>query len=196
MNVLLSQADKLELGLCLRVNWLSRFRPVVGLFRIVSRLGDGVFWYSLMTVFAVLYGWQGVAAMLHVGFTSLVGVGIYTYLKERLVRPRPFVSHGQIVCQTAPLDQYSFPSGHTLHAVLFTTMLSAYVPTVFGALLIFAVLVAISRVVLGLHYPSDVVVGALLGSALAMISMTLIDVTPLVSPDTVDQWQIRWVSLH
>lgn len=194
--MLLSRADKLELGLCLRVNWLSRFRPVVGLFRIVSRLGDGVFWYSLMAVVAALCGWQGVAAMLHVGFTSLVGVVIYKYLKERLVRPRPFVSHGQIVCRTAPLDQYSFPSGHTLHAVLFTTMLSAYVPAMFGVLLTFAILVAISRVVLGLHYPSDVIVGALLGFGLAVISMTLIEVVPLVSPDTVDQWQVRWASLH
>jgi len=63
-------------------------------------------------------------------------------------------------------------------------------------LLTFAILVAISRVALGLHYPSDVIVGALLGFGLAVISMTLIEVVPLVSPDTVDQWQVRWASLH
>ena len=118
--------------------------------------------------------------MLHVGLTSLVGGQCYAYLKNRLVRPRPYVSHGQIQCQIAPLDQYSFPSGHTLHAVLFTSMFAVYAPAVSIALLPFVALIALSRIVLGLHYPSDVAVGALLGLLIAAFSL------PLVAPVAID----------
>ncbi len=44
------------------------------------------------------------------------------------MRERPFVRHGEIVCGTAPLDRYSFPSGHTLHAVSLTILYGAYEP--------------------------------------------------------------------
>lgn len=192
MNALLMRADKLELGLCLRINWLSNFLPVVTVFKVVSRLGDGVIWYTLLAVFAFATGWQGVGAMLHVGLTSVVGVAIYSYLKNRLVRPRPFVSHGRIVCRIAPLDQYSFPSGHTLHAVLFTTMFAMYLPATLIWLAPFAVLVALSRIVLGLHYPSDVLVGAAIGYSLALISASLFPVEPLSFVDSINSWRSLW----
>lgn len=192
MNALLLRADKLELGLCLRINWLSNFSPIVVLFKVVSRLGDGLIWYTLMSVFALVTGWQGVVAMLHVGFTAIVGVAMYSHLKNRLVRPRPFVSHGRIVCRIAPLDQYSFPSGHTLHAVLFTTMFAMYLPATLIWLTPFALLVALSRIVLGLHYPSDVAVGAVLGYTLAVFSAMLLPVEPLVVADSVAAWRALW----
>ena len=192
MNAFLGRADRFELSVCLKINWLSRFRPVSTLFRVVSRLGDGVIWYTLMALFAVLCGPDGLVAMLHVGVTSAVGVWLYSTLKNRLVRPRPFVSHGEIVARIAPLDQYSFPSGHTLHAVLFTTMFAAYVPATWAFLLPFAVLVALSRVVLGLHYPSDVIVGAAIGLALATLSMGLIEPGVLSMPDSVSAWRAVW----
>ena len=65
---------------------------------------------------------------------------------------------------TPPLDEFSFPSGHTLHAVAFWVMLSAYYPGLSWPLGIFALLVALSRVILGMHYPSDVAVGASIGA--------------------------------
>jgi undecaprenyl-diphosphatase len=68
---------------------------------------------------------------------------------------------------TPPLDRYSFPSGHTLHAVSFTAIATAHFPELGWVLVPFTVLVAASRVVLGLHYPSDVLAGAAIGAALA-----------------------------
>jgi membrane-associated phospholipid phosphatase len=56
----------------------------------------------------------------------------------------------------APLDEFSFPSGHTLHAVSFTIVALAYYPWLAPLLVPFTAGVALSRVVLGLHYPSDV----------------------------------------
>ena len=98
---------------------------------------------------------------------------IYKLLKSHLVRERPYINHGDILCGTAPLDQYSFPSGHTLHAVSLSIMLSHVEPLLIPVVVPFALLVAASRIILGLHYPSDVVVGALIGAALAKISLGL-----------------------
>ena len=87
------------------------------------------------------------------------------------MRERPYINHGDILCGTAPLDRYSFPSGHTLHAVSLTIMLAHFEPLLLPIALPFAVLVALSRVSLGLHYPSDVIVGAVIGASLAGASL-------------------------
>jgi len=71
----------------------------------------------------------------------------------------------------APLDEFSFPSGHTLHAVTFTIIALAYAPLLAPLLLPFALLVAASRVVLGLHYPSDVLAATLIGCGLGAVSL-------------------------
>ena len=66
-----------------------------------------------------------------------------------------------------PLDRYSFPSGHTLHAVCFAWQAVAHFPALSWTLVPVAALIALSRVVLGLHYPTDVLAGAAIGALLA-----------------------------
>ena len=102
-----------------------------------------------------------------------LGLLLYKALKGRLVRERPYVGLVGIECAMPPLDRYSFPSGHTLHAVLFTTMAVQAAPVLALLLVPFTLLVAASRVVLGLHYPSDVLAGATLGFAIASVANTL-----------------------
>jgi undecaprenyl-diphosphatase len=94
---------------------------------------------------------------------GVAGVLVYKALKGVTSRPRPCTIRADILRTTEPLDQFSFPSGHTLHAVSFTLIAIAYFPVLAWVLIPFAFLVAMSRVILGLHYPSDVAVGALLG---------------------------------
>ena len=179
MQGLLLRADALERRVCIRINGWSRNRACRELFRAVSRLGDGVAWYALLVIVTLLGGLDAALAMLHTGLTALVGVYLYKHLKARLVRQRPFVSHGEIIAGTAALDEFSFPSGHTLHAVLFTVMLCHYVPALLWLTVPFMLLVAASRVVLGLHYPSDVIVGAALGAGLAVLSLALFPLDPV-----------------
>ena len=76
------------------------------------------------------------------------------------------MTHAAIVCAGKPLDRFSFPSGHTLHAVSFTVSVCSSLPALAVVLVPAAVLIALSRVVLGLHYPSDVLAGGLLGALL------------------------------
>src|SRR6266404_6153722 len=89
------------------------------------------------------------------------------------VRERPFITHSSIALAGAPLDRYSFPSGHTLHAVSFAWQASAHFPELGLLLLPLAALIAGSRVVLGLHYPTDVLVGAAIGASLAELGLSL-----------------------
>ena len=100
-------------------------------------------------------------------------------VKDRLVRERPYIGQRGIECLTAPLDRYSFPSGHTLHAVLFTIILLAHLPALTAALLPLVFLIALSRVVLGLHYPTDVIAGAAIGLLLAIVSIRVAAALPV-----------------
>ena len=164
---LFRRIDELEYSWCLRLNRGCRRRLVRAAFAGVSRLGDGVFWYVLAGLLPLVFGWQGAATTLRMFVAGIVGVVLYKWLKQRLVRERPCVAMADIVRGTAPLDRYSFPSGHTLHAVSFSILIVSGFPQLMWLCAPFAGLVAISRVVLGLHYPSDVMAGALLGTALS-----------------------------
>ena len=160
-----------ELAWCLRFQQTVHHRWVVWLFAVVSRLGDGVFWYALM---AALLLTQGKAAIPVVGRMLLAGavcLALYKWLKAKTTRPRPCARHDRIQPRVAPLDEYSFPSGHTLYAVAFTLVAVQGYPSLAWLLLPFAALVALSRIVLGLHYPSDVLAGALLGAGLALLAL-------------------------
>lgn len=142
-------------------------------FAAVSRLGDGMFWYGLMLALPFWYGSAGVTVALQMAGVGLAGLVIYRMLKERLVRERPCNLHPHIRAGARALDRYSFPSGHTLHAVSFTLVATSTFPELGWLLAPFAVLVAMSRVVLGLHYPSDVAAGALLGALLAQVALAI-----------------------
>ena len=173
---LFRRVDAIELGWCLRFNRSCNRPGVRELFATVSRLGDGIFWYALVLSLPLIYGetaWTPVLRMAVAGFS---GLGLYKYLKSRLVRERPYISLIGIVPGTHVLDRYSFPSGHTLHAVTFTVLITTSYPELGLLCVPFAILVAMSRVVLGLHYPSDVAAGGLLGAGIALSSMFLMPV--------------------
>lgn len=164
--------DMLEQSTCLRLNRAGRHVAIRRLFASVSRLGDGSIWCVLMLTFA-LSSEAGAHVAAQMAVAALCGLALYSQLKRRLVRERPYISHAAIELGTAPLDRYSFPSGHTLHAVGFTTIAVTHVPELGFVLVPFALLVAASRVVLGLHYPTDVAAGALLGYLLGAATPAL-----------------------
>lgn len=163
--------DELELAVCLLLNRASEAGHICRFFALISRLGNGVFWYSLIILLPFIFGLQGLHAAIHMTIVGLIGTALYKFLKKRMIRHRPCVQHKDIRLGTAPLDHYSFPSGHTLHAVIFSTIAISYFPVLAWLLVPFASLIALSRIILGLHYPSDVAAGAVIGAVLAGITL-------------------------
>lgn len=169
----LQRINRYDMELCVFCNRQSRNRSVRSLFRVVSRLGDGVFWYTLMAALLIQFQTAALVPVAHMLVVAALGTLIYKLIKGKTLRPRPFNVYPAIVCMGRTLDQFSFPSGHTMHAVAFSILAVAYFPFVFWLVAPFAVLVALSRPILGLHYPSDVLAGAALGAALALISLQI-----------------------
>jgi undecaprenyl-diphosphatase len=156
---------------CVWFNHAAGIPWLRALLRAVSRLGDGVFWYALMVALLAMGGRTAIPAVAHIAAAGAVGVVVYKWLKSRTSRPRPYQVRAAIRRGAAPLDDFSFPSGHTLHAVSFSILAIAYFPPAAWLCLPFAALVAASRLVLGLHYPTDVLAGAAIGATLALGSL-------------------------
>ena len=170
----LQRMHQFDSNMCVAVNHTSQYKLIRNSFRLVSRLGDGVFWYGLMTAILCVKGMDGSQAVMHMAIVGLAGTLLYKWLKGKTLRPRPYEVRQEITLAGSPLDKFSFPSGHTLHAVIFSMVALRYFPQLAFVLLPFTVLVALSRVVLGLHYPSDVIAGALIGLLLADLSFLIV----------------------
>lgn len=171
MNLKNTKIKMLDLDLkgCLYLNNLSHTQSIAIFFKAISRLGDGGFWYVMLALIWLQMGLSYTVQIIYVVIAGSLGTAIYKFLKHKTVRPRPYQVHQVIVMGERPLDHFSFPSGHTLHAVMATIVFGYIQPLLLFIMLPFTVLVALSRMVLGLHYPSDVIVGALIGAGVASL---------------------------
>jgi undecaprenyl-diphosphatase len=177
-ELLLGPRFALDRRVCVAANRWGARRMVGLFFGAISRLGDGVFWYTLMAVLALFGGSNGLTAATHMAVTGLAALLLYRLLKRWTRRPRPYRSCPGVIAHVPPLDEFSFPSGHTLHAVSFSIVALAYFPALAPLLFTLCALIAASRVVLGLHYPSDVLAAVAIGSALGGISLWLATLIP------------------
>jgi undecaprenyl-diphosphatase len=152
---------------CLSVNQGARRRPVVLALQAVSWLGNGIFWYALMLALLLADARGAAMPVLHMAFVGAVCICCYKMVKHTTVRSRPYRANPLVSANAAVLDRFSFPSGHTLHAIAFSLVACSYYPALGVVLWPFALLTAVSRVALGLHYPSDVIAGGALGALIA-----------------------------
>lgn len=143
-------------------------RHIVSISRWVSRTADGYLYAFAALMAGYLARWD-IVSILIVAF--LVERTCYFLLKNQLKRNRPpqVIPGYQSIVQ--PADQFSFPSGHTSAAFLVCTIGIAYDPVYWLLLLIWAPTVGISRVMLGVHFPTDVVAGSILGMSVATLCL-------------------------
>jgi undecaprenyl-diphosphatase len=158
------ELQRSELRLCRALNRLSQ--RWIRLLRIVSRIGDGGIWYAHIAIVPWVFG--GLPELALLATQGVASTLVYKAIKLGTRRTRPgHHATGDVRLLAAALDRYSFPSGHTQHAVGFSIMLTDAHPALGWYLWPFTALVALSRVALGLHYPTDVAAGAALGAVIA-----------------------------
>lgn len=143
-------------------------------FSLISWLGNGKVWYILLILLPLFSSATGPRATAHMLFVGIVNLLVYKLVKANTRRPRPCNACEEIMRGAVPLDEFSFPSGHTMHAVGFSIVAIAWFPQLTMLLAVFTVLIALSRVVLGLHYPTDVMLGAVLGFLVARLSFLFV----------------------
>jgi undecaprenyl-diphosphatase len=170
MRIYWHRMQAVDSNLCVVVSHTNQYRLIRDVFRVVSRLGDGVFWYTLMGLILLFKQAEGIQPVMHMALTGIVGTLLYKWLKVKTLRPRPYQVRQDVWVAGKPLDRFSFPSGHTLHAVVFGLIALHYFPALTLIVAPFVVMVAMSRVILGLHYPSDVLAGAAIGYAIVSLS--------------------------
>jgi undecaprenyl-diphosphatase len=133
-----------------------------------SRGGDGWLW-SAVGLVLLLFGGPRRSEALRAGFVATaVSQAAFFVMKRCFGRERPCATEPHCWATLLPPDRFSFPSGHTMTAFAITFALGSYYPNLLAGLIFCAISVAASRVMLGLHYLSDVVAGMVVGSAIGI----------------------------
>jgi undecaprenyl-diphosphatase len=131
-----------------------------------TRGGDGWLWYGMGLLVALLGGPERFQALLSATLAVGLGIGLFLRLKRAFGRQRPCALEPHCWATLLPPDQFSFPSGHTITAFAVAVSLGVYYPMLLPGLLFCAASVALSRILLGMHFLSDVVAGGLIGATL------------------------------
>ena len=131
-------------------------------------MGDGPLYAAIAlalmitnTPEASIFFWMGITCY-------LLDVSLYLLIKNSFKRNRPCVSIENYQSWITPSDQFSFPSGHTAGAFVFAYLIASFYPFFALPAYMGAAMIGVSRVLLGVHYPSDIIAGALLGSLCAI----------------------------
>ncbi|SDN59888.1 phosphatase PAP2 family protein [Alkalicoccus daliensis] len=139
----------------------------------ITHLGGAVFTISMLG-FLFLYPNSLEARWILSALFSLVFSHLIVHvIKKRFSRPRPYERLQNVTLSSKALKDFSFPSGHSTAAFSLAVMFSIYLPLLAFLLLPAAATVAFSRMYLGLHYPTDCLIGAVIGSASSCIIAVL-----------------------
>ncbi len=142
--------------------------------RLVSKTGDGQVYLALGVVlwaFEPAYG----ALFLYTGLLAYaMELPLYIALKKLFKRERPCNVFKNFHAHVQPSDKFSLPSGHTAAAFLMANLLAHFYPAVALLAYVWATLIGLSRVLLGVHYPGDILAGATLGTVISIVSINLL----------------------
>jgi len=170
-SAMLSYIDRRDHTLMLRVNRWHAPRWIRVWMLCATRGGDGWLWYAMGVVILLAGGDRRFAAVGAALLAEGLGVTLFLRLKKATGRTRPCAIEPHCWATLLPPDQFSFPSGHTITAFAVAVSLSSFYPDMATGLLFCALSIAASRVLLGMHFLSDVLAGAAIGTTVACASV-------------------------
>jgi undecaprenyl-diphosphatase len=136
-----------------------------------TRGGDGWIWYGMGAVVAAFGGPERFLALGCAATSAALGIALFLVLKRRIGRRRPCALIPHCWSTLLPPDQFSFPSGHTITAFAVSVSLIAFYPGLTAGLLFCACSIGLSRILLGMHFLTDVLAGAALGGLIARVAV-------------------------
>jgi len=137
---------------------------------VATRGGDGWLWYAFGLILLVCGGGQRFAALGAGASSAAAAIILFRALKHTSCRKRPCEIEPHCWASILPPDKYSFPSGHSITAFAVAISVGCFYPYLLECLLLAALLIAVSRIVLGMHFLSDVLAGIALGIGLGLAS--------------------------
>ena len=157
------QYDLRILRWCVKSRYHHKF---INFVRAVSRTGDG--YMQVLVPITVALITQSTEFFLLAITAFAIERPVYFVLKNSLKRRRPPDIVPNFSCIVQPSDKFSFPSGHTMAAFLLVGLLVAQFGAIAVPFYLWALAVGASRVILGVHFPSDILAGAALGSVILL----------------------------
>ena len=133
---------------------------------VASRVGDGWLWWTIGLLLLLFGGANRFRAVGAAALSEALSALIFLAIKKLAGRKRPCAIGQNCWATLLPPDQFSFPSGHSMTAFSVAVPLCLFYPSLQVGLLFCAFSIAISRIMLGLHFLSDVVVGSSLGAVI------------------------------
>jgi undecaprenyl-diphosphatase len=155
---------------------LHRWRAprVIRVFMLMmSRLGNGWLWYSLGIFILICGGQNRYRAFFAGALAALVAILIFQRVKPLSRRRRPCEIEPHCWAAIAPPDRFSFPSGHAMTSFAIAVAVGSFYPQCQPCLLTVAALIAVSRVIVGMHFLTDIVAGAAMGTLIGYLSVGL-----------------------
>ena len=164
-----AEEEDYQAFLAINVTWSSTYLNPI--FIVISRYGRSYFWIPVVLLSWILGGEKYKRASLMMALTFIFIIAVGLSIKAFYYRPRPFLTIREARVLLPKPTGSSFPSGHALIVFGGATVALLYFKRKYSLpLLVEALLVAYSRMYVGLHYPTDVVAGALLGSSIGLLS--------------------------
>ncbi|MBC6427864.1 MAG: phosphatase PAP2 family protein [Cellvibrionales bacterium] len=145
--------------------------------RALSSSGDGYLYLAIGLLAWVLAPQAGGGALLLCGLlAAAIDLPLYVALKKLFKRRRPYMVHSALQRIHIPSDEFSFPSGHATGGFMVAYLIGYFFPVLSAPMYAWVTLVALSRVLLRVHFISDLVAGALLGSGIALLALNLAEI--------------------
>ena len=157
------------------VSRLQQRHTLTAFFRLVSHTGDGL---PYLLLAALIYWNEPLHYLQFSGsllLAFLIELPCFLLLKSLIKRDRPFVRVTAATKAIEPSDKFSMPSGHTAAAFLVATVVAGFYGEFALIAFVWAGLIGTSRVFLGVHYPGDILAGAVLGTGSSIIAMGIVN---------------------